>query len=269
MQRLMASWERHVPEKNKGHVKPEDSAAQLRLVAKPRLRGVVAGSAASVLERSHELLDKATVGDAAGVQRLLSLNADVNTVDGGRDDVTPLLNAASAGSRATVEVLLRAKADVTRYDRFGWTALHRASGLGHIEVVEALVEGGCSRAARDSKGMEPADLARIMGQEKLALALSSEREDGHVPADLRRLRAKPPQNAQKIQEGASKTAEKIKGGSPETAQKIEEVAPESAQKIEEGAPETAQRLEGGAPENAERLEGEAINTQASETAVSA
>eukprot|EP00961_Rhodomonas_salina_P119882 1613107-Rhodomonas_salina.3 len=27
------------------------------------------------------------------------MGADVNTVDGGRDDVTPLLNAASAGSR--------------------------------------------------------------------------------------------------------------------------------------------------------------------------
>eukprot|EP00287_Rhodomonas_sp_CCMP768_P016404 CAMPEP_0196759460 /NCGR_PEP_ID=MMETSP1091-20130531/104713_1 /TAXON_ID=302021 /ORGANISM="Rhodomonas sp., Strain CCMP768" /LENGTH=260 /DNA_ID=CAMNT_0042108311 /DNA_START=218 /DNA_END=1000 /DNA_ORIENTATION=- len=187
--RLLSTWERQVPEKSKGRVRPEDSAAQLRMVAKPRLRGVVAGLKATRRERSEELLDKASIGDANAIQRLVSMNADVNYVDAGRDDVTPLINAASAGSRPAVEALILCRADLTLFDRFGWTALHRAAGLGHVGVVDALVEAGASRKSRDSKGLEPAELAAVAGQDALRTALSSNVADSNVLALLQQLKS--------------------------------------------------------------------------------
>jgi len=71
-----------------------------------------------------------------------------------------------------VEALILCRADLTLFDRFGWTALHRAAGLGHVGVVDALVEAGASRKSRDSKGLEPAELAAVAGQDALRTALS-------------------------------------------------------------------------------------------------
>jgi len=88
-----------------------------------------------------------------------------------------------------VEALILCRADLTLFDRFGWTALHRAAGLGHVGVVDALVEAGASRKSRDSKGLEPAELAAVAGQDALRTALSSNVADSNVLALLQQLKS--------------------------------------------------------------------------------
>lgn len=120
----------------------------------PRMRGVVASAGANPLELGQELLDKACVGDVAAIKHLVALGADPDFVDReqGWGSVTPLLNAATSGSRSAVTALLLLGATLNMKDDNGWTALHRAAGKGHRAVVEVLVDAGADLSCRDSSG---------------------------------------------------------------------------------------------------------------------
>jgi uncharacterized protein len=69
-------------------------------------------------------------------KRLLARGMDPNSVDPNGDPL--LFIAARAGYRATVDVLLAAKANVNAKNRFGDTPLMAAALNGHLEVVRKL-----------------------------------------------------------------------------------------------------------------------------------
>ncbi|KAJ7439205.1 ankyrin repeat-containing domain protein, partial [Mycena latifolia] len=73
------------------------------------------------------------------VRLLLELGADANYTVGGR---TALHIAAFRKDARFVKMLLSAGADLTRHDKYGCTALHKAIVNGFEETVAALIAGG-------------------------------------------------------------------------------------------------------------------------------
>jgi hypothetical protein len=115
------------------------------------------------------LLNKATefgeaLVDAAGqdrieeVTRLLGKKADINfvykwTVDGKEYAKTPLMGAAAGGHAEVVKFIITRKANVNLADPCqGITALHRASDLGNVPMMELLISKGAKHDVRDKFG---------------------------------------------------------------------------------------------------------------------
>ena len=77
---------------------------------------------------------------------------------------TPLHEAALAGQKSVVELLLSKGARVNESDaESGSTALHFAAGWGRVEVVKVLLDKGADRARKNKAGKTPLDLAREGG----------------------------------------------------------------------------------------------------------
>ena len=133
---------------------PKHPMARFNQATAPRMRGVIASGNAKAKELGEELLDKSCVGDVAAIKHLVAIGADPDFVDReeGWGGVTPLMNAATNGSRSAVMTLLVLGAALNPRDDNGWTALHRAAGKGHKAVVQVLVDAGADLSARDSSG---------------------------------------------------------------------------------------------------------------------
>jgi formylglycine-generating enzyme len=94
-------------------------------------------------DRGLTALHRAAYFDAANVaELLLSHGAEVNAH--GPAGATPLLYAASNGSRKTVEILLRHGADVSVATGAGQTAISEATSHGHLDIVELLQSHGAA-----------------------------------------------------------------------------------------------------------------------------
>lgn len=65
---------------------------------------------------------------------------------------TPLFAAPDA---ATVRTLVHAGVNIHMQDKYGCTALHLASSVGNVEVVDALVNEGAILTAADLAGNTP------------------------------------------------------------------------------------------------------------------
>lgn len=98
------------------------------------------------------------VAHLRSLDMLVRAGAEVDAVDGlGR---TPLHLAAADGRVERVHELLRLGASVFKSDAAGRTALHLAAQGSSIEVVDALLAAGAPRSARDHEGRTARDLAR-------------------------------------------------------------------------------------------------------------
>ena len=85
---------------------------------------------------------------------------------------TPLHWAAERGFLVSAGLLIQANARLDLKSRFGGsTALHRAAGAGHAEVIRALAAAGAPLAARDDAGYTPLHWAAEFGQVASASAL--------------------------------------------------------------------------------------------------
>jgi len=83
-----------------------------------------------------------------------------------------LLDAADGGNLAGVEEALTNGADVNAKDNDGWTALHWASRLGHIETVKALLQvDGIEINAKDNDGWTALHYASMNGRTEVVKAL--------------------------------------------------------------------------------------------------
>ena len=90
------------------------------------------------LNAGYTALHRAAVADAADVaQLLLAHGAEVNFH--GPLGITPLILAASNGSRRTAEVLLDHGADVSKPDGHSQTALSEATAHNHADIVKLLL----------------------------------------------------------------------------------------------------------------------------------
>src|SRR5688572_30410927 len=118
------------------------------------------------------LLRAARAGDVAAVHLLLAHGAkpDLENTQG----VTPLMAAAGLANNEidtrgrfktesqaieTIDLLVKAGADVNAKDRRGQTALHGAALWGWNDVVKALVTHNADLTAKDARGMTPMDSA--------------------------------------------------------------------------------------------------------------
>jgi len=102
-------------------------------------------------------------GSAAWAQRLIDRGAAVN-----RAGWSPILYVASGGDVATLQVLLKAGADLHAANPSGSTPLIMAARFGRDEVVMALVAAGADPLHRNPAGQDAVAAALWAGREILA-----------------------------------------------------------------------------------------------------
>ncbi|XP_063485610.1 arf-GAP with coiled-coil, ANK repeat and PH domain-containing protein 1 isoform X4 [Symphalangus syndactylus] len=89
----------------------------------------------------------------------LAHGADVNWVNGGQDNATPLIQATAANSLLACEFLLQNGANVNQADSAGRGPLHHATILGHTGLACLFLKRGADLGARDSEGRDPLTIA--------------------------------------------------------------------------------------------------------------
>ena len=72
------------------------------------------------------------------------------------------------GSLDELSVLLEAGANINQSGEDGYTPLHWAALLGHLEVVKYLTATGASRFLRNDDGETPLEVAQICGEPLVA-----------------------------------------------------------------------------------------------------
>jgi truncated hemoglobin YjbI len=138
------------------------------------VRDHVGSNPALVRERyaGRTLLHEAAAqGNAAMVEMLLGIGADVDARDGGSH--TPLYCVANeqrgAGGADVVRLLVQSGADVNASDGAKrCTALHMAARRGNVEIAEALLNCGAELDPRDRSGDTP--LRRAANCDKVQVA---------------------------------------------------------------------------------------------------
>jgi ankyrin repeat protein len=110
----------------------------------------------------HALVDAASAGDLAMVERLIGEGVDVNAVDqrtnstlGIKTGDNALREAAGHGHVPVVRALVAAGADLDQPDHYGWTPLLSAIQEGHADVVEELLRSGANPNKPNSVGRTP------------------------------------------------------------------------------------------------------------------
>ena len=137
------------------------------------------------------LHDAAREGDGEAVERLIAEGSNVQEIDS-ETALTPLVEAALAGNKGIVVLLIEKGADPAGRDGKGFTALHAAAHMGHVDIVELLIEQGVdvndqentsritplhAAAERDYR-----DIAKVLLLNDVNLNLKT--ESGHTPVIL-------------------------------------------------------------------------------------
>jgi ankyrin repeat protein len=146
--------------------------------------GVVAAKRTTRDVREQALREACARGLNGTVRRMLAENASgANALDPecGRKNATgartknprssPLILAAQAGSRATIEVLVARGAELRQIDAGARSALHWAAKRGHYELAIWLLKSGLNPRATDAQGRTPLMLAAWWGHTKLVKLL--------------------------------------------------------------------------------------------------
>lgn len=119
------------------------------------------------LSGSSTLHKAAYIGLPEAVSVILHDGANPNARD--KYGEAPLHKAARQGHKNVVAILLENGADPNATDVFGLTPLHWAAMVGHADITEILVEigGDPDFLSEFLDYLSPADLARIMGKERI------------------------------------------------------------------------------------------------------
>ncbi|XP_070249719.1 arf-GAP with coiled-coil, ANK repeat and PH domain-containing protein 1 isoform X1 [Myotis yumanensis] len=89
----------------------------------------------------------------------LAHGADVNWVNTGQENATPLIQATAANSLLACEFLLQNGANVNQADSRGRGPLHHATILGHTGLACLFLKRGADLGAQDSEGRDPLTIA--------------------------------------------------------------------------------------------------------------
>jgi uncharacterized protein len=95
--------------------------------------------------------------------------SDVNQVSLFGD--RPMNVAATRGSIDEMEVLLAHGARVNEAGEHGYTPLHNAVEQGQLDAVLWLLAHGANKSMRNGAGETPAELARVLQEEDIAVVL--------------------------------------------------------------------------------------------------
>lgn len=91
----------------------------------------------------------------------------------------PLLNDLIRwGQISKMMWMLAHKASPNIPDEGGWTAVHQAASRGNVRMMRAVLDAGGDLARRDSGGLTPLDIARVMRREKLITMISAAAKGG-------------------------------------------------------------------------------------------
>jgi ankyrin repeat protein len=80
------------------------------------------------------------------------------------------MNAVQSASLKKVIFLLDRGADVNAHDRRGFTGLHRAAEMGHLDVLQVLLDRGASPNL-EAEGHTPLSLAKGRGNREIVALL--------------------------------------------------------------------------------------------------
>ena len=147
------------------------------------MRGLSAGMLllSSITGCAMPLLHAAAFGDTARLRDLLQKGHHANEafpIVGTR----PLIVASGSGHVQTVAALLDAGADIDAQDLTGWTALHAAAFNGDYATVSLLLQRGALAGETRWYRKSPADIARMLGHEKIVDMLqSAQHGQGNTP----------------------------------------------------------------------------------------
>jgi ankyrin repeat protein len=145
---------------------------QLKLFPPYRAVGPDRGADMMLTMGSTPLLRAAKAADVAAIRLLLAHGADPDLPN--IQGVTPVMAAAGLGSNeidtrgrfktqpdqvASIDLLVKAGADINARDNRGQTALHGAALFGYDDVIKDLVAHNADVNAKDQKGMTPLDSA--------------------------------------------------------------------------------------------------------------
>jgi uncharacterized protein len=142
------------------------------------VRALVAGGAdpnAFESARYDILTIAAVAGDGELVRLAVSLGANPRLVTSPYTG-TALIAAAHLGHVAVVQALIEAGAPLDHVNNLGWTALIEAVILGqggptHTAVVKALIDAGANPNLGDREGRTPLALARARGYAEMVAIL--------------------------------------------------------------------------------------------------
>lgn len=84
---------------------------------------------------------------------------------------TPLMFAAHSGNSTMTRLLIEGGANIESMCESS-TALHHAAAMGHIDVVNILVEMGCNTGTVENDGMDAVQIAAFFGQDEVVKRLS-------------------------------------------------------------------------------------------------
>ncbi|EHK45733.1 hypothetical protein TRIATDRAFT_317874 [Trichoderma atroviride IMI 206040] len=116
------------------------------------------------------------------VQLLIKAGSDTEAC-GWRDDMTPLLEAATSGYKHLIDMLLEKGADIEAMNKLGRTPLICAMRYDHVDVALQLIEKGSNIEAMDKEGQTPLMWAirrRNLGLVKLLLSQGAKVTTGEV-----------------------------------------------------------------------------------------
>jgi uncharacterized protein len=145
---------------------------QLKLFPPYRAVGPDRGADMMLTMGATPLLRAAKAADVTAVRLLLAHGANPNLPN--IQGVTPIMAAAGLGSNeidtrgrfktqpdqiASIDLLVKAGADINAHDNRGQTALHGAALFGYDDVIKDLVAHNADVNAKDQKGMTPLDSA--------------------------------------------------------------------------------------------------------------
>lgn len=127
----------------------------------------------------HQRYDVVTIAavknDVKMVTLALQLGGDPEAITSPFDG-TALIAAAHLGHVDVVETLIEANAPLDHINNLDWTALIEAVVLGdggraHIETVRLLVEAGANKSIADRDGRTPLEHAKARGYEEIVAIL--------------------------------------------------------------------------------------------------
>jgi uncharacterized protein len=129
-------------------------------------------------ERNNPLLVAGETGNVALLRVVLRARPDLRRTN--RFGGTALIPAADRGHVGVVRELLRTAIPVDHVNRLGWTALLEAVILGegeaaHRRIVRMLVDAGADVALADREGVTPLEHARRRGYAEIARILEAAR----------------------------------------------------------------------------------------------
>ena len=115
-------------------------------------------------ENEKKLWDMSDLGKTSEVKQLLSSSGwmNVNSV-AGRDQSTPLYQAALHGHIGVVQVLLSGGADPDKANKEGWTSLLQSARIGIKELVQLLLDHGADPNKANSMGLTPLHMVAVAG----------------------------------------------------------------------------------------------------------